>query len=102
MRQQRWQDNMPMTGHGGAWQLGGTDQMVGEGIATEIRESARMMTRETTIIIDNNNINNCLRNNTQARLKGKFHQQQWDIAIESILDGGQGRRVFDNTQRYQR
>ena len=82
--------------------MGGTDQMVGEGITTEIRERARMMTRETTMIIDNNTNNDYLRNNTQAKLKEKIHQQQWDIASKPILDGGQGRRVFDNTQRYQR
>ena len=68
----------------GKW---GTDQMVGEGIATEIRERARMMNRETTMIIDNKNNNDYLRNN---------------IAREPILNGGQSKRVFDSTQRYQR
>ena len=76
-----------MTGHSGAWQLGGTDQMVGEGIVREIRERARMMTRETRMIIDNKNNNDYLRNN---------------IAREPILNGGQSKRVFDSTQRYQR
>ena len=55
--------------------MGGTDQMVGDGIATEIRERARMMTGEDTMIIDNKNNNDYLRNNTQAKLKRTFHQQ---------------------------
>ena len=87
------------------WRMtkGGMDQMVGEGIiATEIRKRARIMTGETTMIIDNNNNDNYLRNNTQAKSKIKFHQQQWDIASKPILDGGQGKRVSDNTQRYRR
>ena len=102
VRQRRWQDNTPRAGHGGGWQMGGTDQMVGTGIVREIRERARMMTRETRMIIDNKNNNDYLRNNIQEKLKGKFHQQQWGIASEPILDGSQGKRVFDSTQRYRR
>ena len=80
---------------------GGDRSDGGEGIPTEVRERAIMINKETTMIHDINNINKeYLRNNTQAKLKGKFHQQQWDTASKPILDGGQGKKVIDKTQRY--
>ena len=82
--------------------MGAMDQMVGEGIATEVWERARMMNMETTMIYINDNSNEYLRNNTQAKLRRKFHQQQWDTASRPILGGGQGKKVFDNMQQYRR
>ena len=80
---------------------------MGERIALEIRERAIMMNVESTMMNDNNNNNNdrkdeYIRNSFQSRLKRKFHQQQWSTACDPILNGGQGKKLFDNTQKHRR
>ena len=80
---------------------------MGEKIAVEMRERVKMMNEETIMMNDDNNNNNdgkneYIRHSFQSRLKRKFHQQQWSTACESILDGGQGKNFFDNTQKHRR
>ena len=59
--------------------------MVGMGIAEEVRERARMRSKAVEACnMYNKRIKDdkYMSNNTQAKLKRKFHQQQWNKASE--------------------
>ena len=80
----------------------GGDQTVGEKTASEMRERTKTMNEKSTNMNNDNNNNNdrkdeYMRHSFQSRLKRNFHQQQWSTACNPILDGGQGKKLFDNT-----
>ena len=79
--------------------------MVGKGIAEEVRERERMRSKDSGASNRYNERikdNEYLTNNTQAKLKRKFHQQQWNKASEPILDGGQGKKICYQTRHHTR
>ena len=79
--------------------------MVGMGIAEEVRERARMRSKDLEACNGYNERikdDKYMSNNTQAKLERKFHQQQWNKASEPILDGGQGKNICYHMRRHKR